>query len=149
MQFSFKFWQLWLLAVAAVIVIFGGVIALLSWSQFFSIFNGLVYDTFWPRSGPDAGSQGFMLWAYGMLGATMVGWGIFLAYLVRYPFAKKERWAWECITIGVVTWFIIDTAMSIMAKAYFNVAINVLLMILVGLPLLATMNSFRPNSKIL
>jgi hypothetical protein len=124
------------------IIVFGGVIALLSWTPLFTIFNGLVNSTFWPRSGPDAGAQAFMLWAYGMLGATMVGWGIFLAYIVRYPLAKKERWARDCIAIGVAVWFLIDTSMSVWMQAYFNVAINVLLVFLVAVPLLATKDLF-------
>ena len=72
----------------------------------------------------------------------MVGWGIFLAYMVRYPLAKKERWARDCIAIGVAAWFLIDTAVSISMKAYFNVAINMLLAILVALPLFATKRDF-------
>ena len=129
--------------VAIAIIIFGGVIALLSWSPVFSIFNSLVNGTFWPLAAPDPGTQKFMLWVYGMLGATMVGWGVFLAYVVRHPFASRERWARDCIAIGVAAWFLIDTAISLWMQAYFNVAINVLLAFFVGLPLLATEKYFK------
>ena len=142
MRVDFRFWQRWLLAVAVLCIVFGSVIALFSWSPLFSIFNGLVYDTFWPQSGPDAGSLSFMLWTYGMLGGTMAGWGVFIAYLARHPFANKEHWAWECLAIGIAVWFLIDTAVSIFINAYFNVAINVLLLLLVAAPLLATKDLF-------
>lgn len=72
----------------------------------------------------------------------MVGWGIFLAYMVRYPFTNKERWARDCIAIGVAAWFLIDTSVSVWMQAYFNVAINVLLAVLVAVPLLATKDLF-------
>jgi ABC-type sugar transport system permease subunit len=39
----FLLWRNWLLAVCAVVVIFGLVIALLSWSPLFGVFNGLLY----------------------------------------------------------------------------------------------------------
>ncbi len=117
-------------------------IALLNWSPIFSIFNGLVNDTFWPGALPDKSTQSFELWVYGMLGATMAGWGIFLAYIVRYPFAHKEAWSWDCIALGVAAWFIIDTLISAYVAAYFNVAINLLLLVLVALPLVATKREF-------
>lgn len=143
---DFKFWQRWLQAISIIIIAFGTVIALLSWSPVFSIFNGLVNGTFWPGALPDKSTQGFELWVYGMLGATMVGWGMFLAYIVRHPFARKEAWSRDCIFAGVAAWFIIDTAVSAYVAAYFNVVINVMLAVLIGLPLLATRGSF-PNDR--
>lgn len=146
-MFDFRFWQRWLLAVCIMIIAGGAAFALLSWSPLFSIINGLVNATFWPGSLPDQGSRGFQLWAYGMLGGTIAGWGIFLTYIVRHPFARKEAWSWECIAAGVAVWFVIDTAVSIYVTAYFNVAINVLLLILVALPLIMTRNDFIKISK--
>jgi uncharacterized BrkB/YihY/UPF0761 family membrane protein len=139
---DFNFWRRWLLAVSAIIIVFGAVIALLSWSPLFSVFSGLVNGTFWPGTLPDASTQNYQLWVYGMLGATMVGWGIFFAYIILNPFAKKEKWSWDCITLGVATWFVIDTAISAYAGAYFNVAINLLLLVLVALPLAVTKREF-------
>ncbi len=139
---DFNFWRRWLLAVSAIIVLFGVVIALLSWSPVFSVFNWLVNGAFWAGSAPGAGVQSFQLWAYGMLGATMAGWGIFFAYIIRNPFLKKEKWAWDCIALGVAVWFAIDTAVSAYVGAYFNVAINLLILILVALPLAATKKEF-------
>jgi uncharacterized BrkB/YihY/UPF0761 family membrane protein len=139
---DFNFWRRWLMAVSLIIIAFGAVIALLSWSPLFSVFNWLVNGTFWPGTLPDASTQSYQLWVYGMLGATMVGWGIFLAYITRFPFAKKEKWSWDCIALGVAAWFAIDTAVSAYVGAYFNVAINLLLLVLVALPLVATKKEF-------
>ena len=146
MRVDFRFWQRWLLVVAALIIVFGAVIAVLSWTPVFSVFNGLVNCTFWPQSEPDAGAQDFTLWAYGMLGATMVGWGVFLAFIVRYPFADKERWARDCVAIGVAAWFLIDTSVSVWMRAYFNVVINLLILVLIALPMIITINEFTKKN---
>lgn len=146
-MFDFIFWRRWLLAVGIIIIAFGALIALLSWSPVFSIFNWLVDNTFWPGTTPGAGVQSYQLWVYGMLGATMVGWGALFVYIILYPFSRKEAWAWGCIALGVAAWFVIDTAISACVAAYFNVAINMLLAILVAIPLLMTRGSFRKASK--
>jgi len=138
----FDLWQKWLLTVCLVVIIFGLVIALLSSTSLFGIFNGLVNDVFWSGSSPDPATGRFMLRAYGMLGATMAGWGIALAYIVKYSFAGKEKWSWNAIAFGLAVWFVADTFMSAYTKAYFNVGINVLLIVLAGIPLLMRRKSF-------
>lgn len=139
----FLFWRNWLLAVCVIVVAFGLAIALLSWSPLFTIFDSLVSGVFWPGSAPGPEAKSFMLFAYGMLGATMAGWGITLAYIVVNPFSRKEPWARDAIALGLAVWFIVDTLMTVFTEAYFNVGVNVLLIVLAGVPLLATRGDFR------
>jgi hypothetical protein len=138
----FWLWHKWLLAVCLVVIAFGLFIALLSWTPLFGIFNGLVDGVFWYGSTPDDATGQFILWAYGMLGATMAGWGIALAYMVKYPFARKEKWSWNAIALGLAVWFVVDTFMSVYTKAYFNVGVNVMLIVLAGIPILMSRKSF-------
>jgi hypothetical protein len=138
----FWLWHKWLLAVCLVVIAFGVFIALLSWTPLFGIFNDLVDGVFWSGSTPDDATGQFILWAYGMLGATMAGWGIALAYMVKYPFARKEKWSWNAIALGLAVWFVVDTFMSVYTKAYFNVGVNVMLIVLAGIPILMSRKSF-------
>lgn len=140
---TFKFWRNWLLAVCGLVVAFGLAIALLSWSPLFAVFDSLVYGVFWPGSAPDPAAKSFMLFAYGMLGATMAGWGITLAYIVANPFSRREPWARDAIALGLAVWFIVDTLMTAYTEAYFNMGVNVLLIVLAGLPMLATRRDLR------
>jgi hypothetical protein len=140
---DFKFWRSWLLAVSALIILFGLFMALLSWSPLFAVFDIPVNGVFWAGSGPDAHAKAFMLWAYGMLGATMAGWGVFLAYIVRHPFSKKEPWSRDCIAIGVSAWFVVDSFMSAYTGAFFNVAINAILFALIAIPLVLSRADFK------
>jgi len=68
--------------------------------------------------------------------------GIFLAYIVRYPFAKKEQWARECAAVGLVVWFLLDTSLSIYYGVFFNVAFNSLLLVAAAMPLMFTRREF-------
>jgi hypothetical protein len=138
----FFFWQKWLLAVCAIVIVFGLVMALLSWTPLFSVFNDLVDDVFWPGGEP-AGLNQYRLWVYGMLGATMAGWGILLACVVLNPFARREKWSRDAVASGLAVWFAVDTFISAYTGAYFNVGVNVLLIVLAGIPLLMTRESFK------
>ncbi|MGB6067906.1 MAG: hypothetical protein WBG50_24125, partial [Desulfomonilaceae bacterium] len=84
----------------------------------------------------------FQQWVYGVWGATIAGWGAFMAFIAYYPFAQKERWAWNCIVTGLAIWFVLDTTLSIYHRVYFNAAFNTALLILAGLPLAATRKDF-------
>jgi hypothetical protein len=138
----FDFWHKWLLTVCFIVIVFGLIMALLSWTPLFNVFNGLVNDVFWQGDKP-IGLEQYRLWVYGMLGATMIGWGITLAYIVLNPFVKQEKWSWNAIAVGLTVWFIMDTSLSVYTKAYFNVGINILLIVLAGIPLLMTRKSFE------
>ena len=77
--------------------------------------------------------QGFIL---GPFGATVVGYFILMYFIVRYPLAYKERWAYVAIVSAVGTWFVLDTTMSLYHGALFKVLIvNIPCVIALGLPL--------------
>jgi hypothetical protein len=139
----FPFWQQWLFVVCLAIVIFGLVLAVFNQTPIFDfLFNNQVNLAFWgTQEGPEI-AVGFQRWIYGVLGATMAGWGVCLAFLARYPFQRRERWAWTCMVTGLLLWYVVDTAISL-AYVPFNVAFNTLLLAAIGLPLLATRKAFR------
>ncbi len=88
----------------------------------------------------------FQAWAYGVWGATMVGWGIVLYFVVRGPFAKKEPWSWRAIAFGVLAWFAIDTGFSAYYDVTINVFVNITVLALAFIPLAATYNDFKQAS---
>jgi hypothetical protein len=98
---------------------------------------------FWGIQNVARSARDFPHWIYGVLGAVMAGWGSMLAFIVRYPFRAKESWAWWCIGVGIVFWFLIDTIMSLYFQVFFNVAFNLVILIAVALPLGMTMRHFR------
>ncbi|HPH96497.1 MAG TPA: hypothetical protein PKW33_17345 [Anaerolineaceae bacterium] len=61
----------------------------------------------------------------------MLGWGMFLAFMVFYAFKKREPWSWVCISLGLGLWFMLDTAVSAWCRVALNVLFNAVLLLAV------------------
>jgi hypothetical protein len=145
---QFTFWRNWLLGLGVFLVVFGIATAFLNQTPLFDIlFNNQIDPIFFPEGGITPQILAFQQWVYGVLGATVLGWGIFIVFIVYYPFRIGERWVWNCLAAGVTSWFIIDTAISVYFRVIFNAVFNILLFILVLLPLIFTWRYFRKNGK--
>ena len=143
------FWSRWLLFAGVLLALFGLATAFFNQSSFFdSLFNSNVDPVFWGTAGVPAASRGFQRWVYAVLGATIAGWGVTLAFLAYHPFRKRELWCWNCILAGMLAWYLPDTLLSLQAGVVFNAVFNTLLLILVLLPLVITRREFTtPGSR--
>ncbi len=139
---DFAFWRTWLLIVAVLITLFGVAIACLSGTPLFDLFNHQIDPAFWNASAPANEAKEFQKWIYGAWGAIIAGWGIFFVFITRYAFEKKEKWIWNCIAVGLLVWFVLDTGLSLNYRVYFNVVFNSILLIVTGLPILFTRKYF-------
>ena len=144
---TMKFWQRWLLAVGLAVSLFGVLLALLGGAPVFDLLDRQIDPAFWGAGAPDEAARQFQGWLYGVWGATIAGWGIFLTYIARYPFARKERWAWNCLAYGLLVWFVLDTSLSVVYKVYFNAIFNTALLILAGLPVAFTRQHFTEKGR--
>jgi hypothetical protein len=117
-------------------------VALFSGTMIFEAFNNQINPVFWGFETVPVTTFNFQRWIYGVLGSTMIGWGIFLIFIAHYPFKMKERWSWNCFIMGLMVWFVIDTAISLYFHVYFNAVFNSVLFILGLLPLVLTRNEF-------
>ena len=138
----FLFWQRWLLVVGIVVAGFGVLMALLSGTPLFDLFNRQIDPAFWGANAVDGAARQFQQWVYSVWGATIAGWGIILAYVARYPFSRKERWARNALAFGLLVWYVLDTSLSVIHSVYFNVVFNTSLLILVMLPVVFTWKEF-------
>jgi hypothetical protein len=139
-----SFWQKWLFAVGMLLIIFGIAMALFNQTQLFDfLFNMRVNFIFWPDAVVALDITRFQQWIYGVLGATISGWGVCMAFLAYYPFRNKERWAWNAIALGSTVWFVMDTGLSLYFHVIFNAIFNTLLFIAVWLPLAFTLGGFK------
>jgi len=139
---NFSFWQRWLLIVGILISVFGMFTALLSGTPLFDSFNGQIDPVFWGTRAVEESARAFQQWIYGVWGATIAGWGIFVIFVAHYPFRNKEKWSWNCLVAGMLVWFVLDTSLSIFHKVYFNVAFNVAVFVAVLLPLVFSRRYF-------
>jgi uncharacterized membrane protein (UPF0136 family) len=139
----FGVWSSWLFILGLVIVALGLAMSLLGSTPAFN----LVEPVFWGAQAQPAQALAFRGWIYGVTGATMAGWGVFVAFVALRAFARRERWAWYCTAIGVLVWYIPDTAMSLRFGVAINVVINSILLVGVALPLIFTRKAFREAAK--
>jgi len=141
---SFAFWQRWLVVVSCLVVLFGLALAFLNQTAMFDlVFNSRVDPVFWLDRPPPSAAKAFQQWIYGVLGATVAGWGIAMAFIAAGPFARKEAWSWRCLSLSVASWFVVDSAISLAFGVGANIALNATLLVAVGLPLIFARKHFR------
>jgi hypothetical protein len=134
---NFSFWCRWLWIASLVLIVFGIAMALLNRTIAFSTMNRSIDPVFWPAGLPDAVTA-FQGWVYGAWGATVIGWGVMTAALVRFAFPRREAWAWWAMVAGIGAWYVVDTAISAAHGVWVNVVLNTVLMVMFGIPLAAT-----------
>jgi hypothetical protein len=71
----------------------------------------------------------------GVLGATLLGWGVTLFLVARYAFAEKKPELLRLLLYGLVAWAPVDLAVSVNYGAWFNVILNIGILVLAGVPL--------------
>jgi hypothetical protein len=140
---SFNFWRIWLFIVAVVIAVFGVLMAFLNQTAIFAIFNREINAVFWPSGEIGRGLPQFQSWVYGVWGATVAGMGIFAAYVAHYPFARREKWARQCLAAGTGVWYVLDTYISLASGVIFNALFNTVIFLLIAVPLGFTWKEFK------
>lgn len=144
---KFNFWQMWLFIVSIFLVVFGLFMAFFNQSAIMDFFiNDYVNPAFWKNKIPEEASQ-FQSFIYAVLGATICGWGVIQAFIVHYPFKKKERWSWNALTTGIILWFLIDTSLSAYFNVTYNVILNSVIFLLIVVPLLYTKKYFMNKNS--
>ena len=139
---SFKFWQKWLFVSGIIVSIFGIFMVLNINSEGF---NSQIDPVFWGKEIPSIQVRNFQQWIYGVLGSTMVGWGIFIAFIAAIPFKKKEKWSRNCLIIGILSWYILDIFISLKANVEFNAVANTILAIILLTPICFTFTKFKKD----
>lgn len=136
---NFIFWQRWLLVLAIAFVVLGIVMTLPLGAN---LFDTLINPVFWEDGDMPNNVHAFKAFIYGVLGASMAGWGMLFAFIVYYPFRKKEKWAWNALLAGFTLWFVFGLYLSLRAGVYANVVGDIIFYIMVMIPLFFTRKEF-------
>jgi hypothetical protein len=137
-QKSFSFWMVWLVSVSAVVMLFGLSMVLLPGfiQQFFSL---MLYGTPLKIAAFDGPAVAYITVLHGVLGATMLGWGVSLISLFR----QGKLAGWWGLALSITAWFIPDTLFSLWTGFWQNAILNTIFAMLFALPLAATYRAFR------
>jgi hypothetical protein len=140
----FIFWQRWLLIASLVFFAFGLALSFLNRTPLFELLNRQAEPVFWGSKSVPPEAAVFRSWIYGVAGATIASWGVFLAYVTHYPFKRLERWSWNCAAVGLLVWYVPDTLVSLYFGVLFNVVFSSAFAVIVALPLIFTRKLFYP-----
>jgi hypothetical protein len=143
---QFQFWKKWLIAANAMTVGIGLVAAFASNIILLRPWNAGIEATYF--NGNPLPPEVLMMknWLLGVVGGTIVGFHLLMIFIAAYPFAKREKWAYNALWAGLLGWFCIDSGMSAFYGAYFNIyLINAFALLLIGLPLVMTRKAFGAN----
>lgn len=144
---SFKKLYYWLLIDSIIVILCGAFICFFNSTSIF-IFNDLINHYFWPDGIiPNVGTEKFMYFNYNLLGLLMIIWGMFILFILRNSFLKKEKWAWQSIFYTFVMWFLIDEFFSLYHGVYFNALFNLIFLGVFIIPLLLSRGFFRKVMK--
>lgn len=143
---QFIFWQKWLTYANVLTIMVGLLAAFAGNSIFFEAHNNGTKEVFF--SGEDFDPEVLTLknWLFGIIGGTIVGFHVLMIYISEYAFKHKAKWSYKALWLGLLSWFCIDSGISIYFSAIHNVIfINVVALFFIGLPLIFTRKEFKSN----
>jgi len=140
---KFLFWQKWLTYANVMTLFVGVLVAFAGDSILFEIHNSYTREVFFQGQAIEGNALLFKKWMFGIIGGTIVGFHLLMIMISENAFKKKEKWAYKAMWYGLVSWFVIDSSISIYTGAIYNVVlINIVALILIGLPLVMTKREF-------
>ena len=127
--------QTWL-KVASAIVIGFGLLGLLGTIPAIAAPTRLLTDlVFWPVDGAPASTAPEIRLLWGILAGLLCGWGLLLWQIATRLVPRDPELARSLILTSIVTWFVIDSAGSVLAGAPVNALLNVGFLLLFIVPL--------------
>lgn len=140
----FLFWQKWLTYANAFTILVGIMVAFGGDSIFLEIHNNYTREVFFQGEDFPAEVLIFKKWLFGIIGGTIVGFHVLMLMISEYSLKKKELWAYKALWYGLISWFLIDSGISMYYGAIHNVIlINFFALVLIGLPLVMTRKAFQ------
>jgi hypothetical protein len=77
-------------------------------------------------------------WESALYGAIMMGWGITLFFAGRLAFRKNDSELMKILLYGLTVWLLVEGLFSAYLGVWFNVAVDIVVLILFSIPLLKT-----------
>lgn len=117
------------ISAAGIIGVFFGV-----FYAFFGL-NGLpVYQKLVP-------STVYTPWGNGLYGAVFIGFSVLLFFVGRHAFKNKDKFLMKALLYGLASWLVVEAFFSLLYGVYFNIGVDILLMIVLGVPLVMGLKS--------
>ena len=82
-------------------------------------------------------------WESAIYGAIMIGWGITLFLLGRLAFRRSDAALMQIMLIGIAVWLVAEALFSLYLGVFFNVGVDVAVLLLFGLPLIISIRRIK------
>lgn len=73
-------------------------------------------------------------WSNGLYGAVFIGFSILLFFAGRHAIQKKDKVLMKALLYAIAAWLIVEASFSLYYGVYFNVGVDILLAVVLGLP---------------
>lgn len=134
---AFQFWQRWLVYSNIGFAFFGLLVAFAGDTFIFELHNAQTRDVFFMGGEIPPNVLLLKKFLFGIIGGTLAGSHLLMAYIAHYPLAGKKRWAHRALLYALLLWFIADSSVSIATGALYNVyLINIVALVVIGIPLI-------------
>ena len=80
-------------------------------------------------------------WSNGLYGAVFIGFSILLFFIGRHAFQTNDTKLMKALLYGIFAWLIVEALFSIYYGVFFNVGVDIALMIFLGFPLIKGIKS--------
>lgn len=84
-------------------------------------------------------------WSNGLYGSTFIGFSVLLFFVGRHAFQKNDKGLMKALLYGIFAWLIVEALFSLYYEVFFNVGVDILLMVLFGFPLLKGIRRAQNN----
>lgn len=83
----------------------------------------------------------YTAWSNGLYGAVFIGFSVLLFFVGRHGFKTRDKVLMKALLYGLAAWLVIEAFFSFLYGVYFNIGVDVLLMIVLGFPLVVGIRS--------
>jgi len=133
-EVAFRFWYRWLFVAVASMVGLGALLVLAD-TRWMPWYPGAMAGALFGAEALPAEGGTYHRFMNAVLGATIISWAVVLLFVLRGPFLARERWAFGCVAVSLLSWFVPDTAASLLHGAWPNALFNLGALVLLGTPL--------------
>lgn len=130
------FWKIWLNIWSLVVALFGAILALAA----FAPTDGLARVVFGLFQKPLPDNMDLLhRFSIGLMGAVTMGWGmtLYVAFQAAHLLERADApRIWRNISIAAITWYVIDSTISVATGYWMNAVSNTLIIILYFIPVL-------------
>ncbi len=85
-------------------------------------------------------------WESALYGAIMMGWGITLLMVGRIAFSRNDTELLKALLYGIVLWLIVEGLFSAYLGVWFNVGVDIGVLILFTFPIIKVLRSHKEKN---